>query len=599
MPRTLRLALAQINPTVGDLRGNADKILEWCARAHNLEADIVAFPELCLPGYPPEDLALKPDFVDENRRQLDRIAAGIGDMTVVVGFIDSDGDIYNAAALIQSGQVRGIYHKCFLPNYAVFDEQRYFRAGREGAVYVVHGVNIGLTICEDIWYPVGPATVEAMAGAELIVNINASPFSAGRQGLRGRMIATRAQDEIAFVAYVNQIGGQDELVFEGGSMILDWDGEPVAASNLFEEDLLIADLDIDGVFSARLHDTRRRQMTLPTNLGLQPSPPVLTPLAAPRVRARSLPPARSDLDRSPPGVRGVASRRLLPEEEVYQALVLGLRDYVNKSRFFDTCVIALSGGIDSSLTAVIAVDAFGADHVVGVSMPSRFSSGHSTSDAAHLAENLGIRMLTLPIEEPVAAMLATLSDSFSGRDEDITEENLQARIRGMLLMALSNKFGWLVLTTGNKSEVAVGFSTLYGDTAGGFAVLKDVYKTLLYRLADWRNRRDDGEVIPRGVLVKPPSAELRAEQLDTDRLPPYEVLDPILEAYIEDDRAPADIIALGFEPETVQRVVRLVDANEYKRRQQPPGPRVTTRAFGKDRRLPITNGYRPTVLEAE
>ena len=487
MPRILRVALAQVNPTVGDFDGNAAKILSFCEAAAEFDADLVAFPELTIPGYPPEDLALKPDFVRENRRRLDLIAREIGDMSVVVGFIDSDGDIYNAAALIQCGKIRHVYHKCFLPNYAVFDEQRYFRAGTHGTVVVIRDVRIGLTICEDIWYPVGPATAEALAGAEMIVNINASPYSAGRQQLRSRMIATRAQDEIAYVAYVNQVGGQDELVFEGGSMIFDWDGEPVVCSKPFEESLTVADLDLDGVFSARLHDTRRRQMTPPMNLDIDPKLPVITDLAASRASGHTCEIPQNGLTIHPSGSNPMfdtlgdqlssGTANLCRDEETYRALVLGVRDYVRKSRVFETCVLGLSGGIDSSLTAVIAVDALGADHVVGVSMPSIYSSDHSRTDAVRLAENLGIRLLTLPIEAGVAAALETLHPVFADRPEDIAEENLQARIRGVLLMALSNKFGWLVLTTGNKSEVAVGFSTLYGDTAGGFAVIKDVYKT--------------------------------------------------------------------------------------------------------------------------
>jgi NAD+ synthase (glutamine-hydrolysing) len=613
MPRMLRVALAQINPTVGDLVGNADKILEWSAKASAYEADIVAFPELCLPGYPPEDLALKPDFVRENRRQLDRIASEIGDFTVVVGFIDTDIDIYNAAAVIQQGSVRGVYRKCFLPNYAVFDEQRYFRAGRKSAVYVIRGVKVGLTICEDIWYPVGPASVEAALGAEVLLNINASPYSTGRPALRNRMIATRAQDEIAYVAYVNQVGGQDELVFEGGSMVFDWDGSPVACAHLFEEALVVCDLDVDGVFAARLRDTRRRQMTMLENFPIIAESPVTTALSCARTQAHRIapplpetPPANAD---APFGVVGDVVRlsgltfegtgmvsappSMKRERQVYSTLVLGVRDYIRKSNAFQTCVVALSGGIDSSLTAAVAVDAVGSDHVIGVSMPSKFSSCHSRTDAALLAKNLGIKLLSIPIEPPVGAMIDSLTDVFAGQPEDITEENLQARVRGMLLMALSNKFGWLVLTTGNKSEVAVGFSTLYGDTAGGFAVLKDVYKTMVFRLSTWRNDVAGCDVIPVSVIQKAPSAELRANQLDIDRLPAYETLDPILEAYIEDDRGIGDIIAQGFDAATVDRVVRLVDANEYKRRQQPPGPRITGRAFGKDRRLPITNKFRP------
>jgi NAD+ synthase (glutamine-hydrolysing) len=580
MTRYLRLALAQINPRVGDLVGNADKIVEWSRRAADLESDIVIFPELAVTGYPPEDLVLKPDFVHENRRQLERIAGEIGGLTIVVGFVDSDGDIYNAAAIIQQGEILGIYHKCFLPNYAVFDEQRYFRAGDRGAVYLVRGAKVGLTICEDVWFPVGPATVETIAGAEVILNINGSPYSAGRQELRRRMIATRAQDEIAYVAYVNQVGGQDELVFEGGSMIFDWDGREVATGAAFKEDLVVADLDLDGVFSARLHDTRRRQMTLPENMSTQPTEVVETALSG-----------RSGLAKKP--LTAPPEHRMCSlEGEVYNALVLGVGDYVRKSGFFESVVIALSGGIDSSLTAAIAVDALGADRVVGVSMPSRYSSEHSKTDAARLAGNLGIRLITMPIQDSVNATLSTLKDVFAGKEEDTTEENVQARIRAVLLMALSNKFGWLVLTTGNKSEVAVGFSTLYGDSAGGFAVLKDVYKTTVYKLSEWRNQYAGSDLIPAAVITKPPSAELRADQLDVDRLPPYDVLDPILHAYVEEDRSPEDIAGAGFNREIVNRVISLVDANEYKRRQQPPGPRISSRAFGKDRRLPITNGYR-------
>lgn len=581
MPRTLRVALAQINVTVGDLTANADKIIEWSRRADACGADIVAFPELALTGYPPEDLVLKPDFVERNRKELNRIAAEIDDLTAVVGFVDSDTDIYNAAALIQQRKNLGAYHKCFLPNYSVFDEQRYFKAGNRGAVFEVRGVKIGLTICEDIWYPVGPASVETMAGAEVIINVNASPFTLGRQELRTRMVATRAQDEIAYVAYINLVGGQDELVFEGGSMILDWDGEIVARGASFEEDLIVADLDIDGVFSARLHDTRRRQMAPTELLGWEPTVNVATLLAH-----------QSDSVSKPQIDRVMRSQACTDEEELYRALVLGVRDYATKNGF-STLAIALSGGIDSSLTAAIAVDALGPGQVVGVSMPSSFSSEHSKIDAQALANNLGIRLIALPIEGTVEASLATLSETFGGLESDITEENIQARIRGNLLMALSNKFGWLVLTTGNKSETAVGFSTLYGDTAGGFAVLKDVFKTMVFRLAEYRNRNSPEPVIPESVIKKEPSAELRANQRDIDRLPPYEVLDPILQLYVEDDRSIEGIVAAGHDRETVRNVIRLVDANEYKRRQAPPGPRVSARAFGKDRRLPITNGYRP------
>ncbi len=578
MTRLLRIALAQMNPTVGDLEGNADRIIEWSKRAADLGADVVAFPELTITGYPPEDLVLKPNFVAATRKQLERVAREVGDTTAIVGFVDSDGDIYNAAAVLQRGEVVGVYRKWFLPNYAVFDEQRYFKSGDQAGLFTIAGVRIGITICEDIWYPVGPATVETAAGAEMIVNINASPFAVNRQAGRCRMIATRAQDEIAFVAYVNQVGGQDELVFEGASMIFDWRGEVVVEAKAFQEDMVVADLDIDAVFSARLHDTRRRQMSnLEPNVA-HPVTPISTPLAGPIKKAR-------------PALRARDSGSALSmEEAVFEAIKLGTRDYVRKNGF-ETAVVGLSGGIDSSVTAAIAVEALGNDHVQGVSMPSRFSTDHSRSDAEELATNLGIPMRTIPIEAPMASVLEVLGPSFEGLEEDITEENLQARLRGNVLMALSNKFGWLVLTTGNKSEVAVGFSTLYGDTAGGFAVLKDVYKTTVYLLAHWINSRGSRPVIPESVLCKPPSAELRADQRDVDRLPPYEVLDPILEAYVEQDRSIEDIVTMGYDASTVRRIVRLVDVSEFKRRQQPPGPRISGRAFGKDRRLPITNGF--------
>ncbi len=582
MIRTLRIALAQVNLVVGDLSGNADKVIEWAGRAADVEADIVAFPELTITGYPPEDLVLKPDFIAANRRELDRVAASIGDMTAIVGFVDTDGDVYNAAAILQQGTIAGIYHKCFLPNYAVFDEQRHFRAGNRAEVVSVRDVKVGVTICEDIWYPVGPATVETASGAELIMNINASPYSFGRQHQRNRMIATRAQDEIAYVAYLNLVGGQDELVFEGNSRVFDWNGDIVAWGRAFDEDMIVADLDIGGVFGARLHDTRRRQMQIPSVLGNGGVDVITTPLSLPRATPHSTPTATRS---SPP--------ECSPEEEAYNALVLGTRDYVTKNRF-ERVYIGLSGGIDSALTAVIAVDALGAARVTGVSMPSRFSSDHSRSDAATLAHNLGICFLTIPIEGQFEATLEALAPVFEERPFDITEENVQARIRGILLMALTNKFGGMVLTTGNKSETAVGYSTLYGDTAGGYAVLKDVYKSLVYRLAGWRNEKAGGALIPQNVFDKAPSAELREEQLDSDSLPPYEILDAVLEAYIEDDRSIDEIAAMGYDRALVQRIVRLVDVNEYKRRQAPPGIRITTRAFGKDRRLPITNGYRPS-----
>ncbi len=579
--RTFRVALTQMNSTVGALAQNADRIIERINEAEQQRADLVAFPELGLTGYPPEDLVLKPEFISDNLREIERIAVAVGDITAVVGFVDTDGrDIYNAAAVMQQGRIVGCHHKFYLPNYSVFDEQRYFKAGSEWTVFTIRGVKVGVNICEDIWYPVGPGTSQAMAGAEVIVNINASPYRAGKHEQRYRMVATRALDQLSYVCYLNLVGGQDELVFEGGSMICDQNGERIAQGRFFEEDSLLVDLDVDAVFSARLHDTRRWQSDLPASaFAGAPGKTVDTPLAA----------ARDCVELTPlPAHFSPVPDRLA---EMYGALVLGTRDYVRKSGFKQV-VIGLSGGIDSSLTAVIAVDAFGPENVTGVSMPSRYSSEGSRSDASTLATNLGIRCMTLPVEGTFMAYLETLSGVFENTEQDITEENIQARIRGNLLMALSNKFNWLVLTTGNKSEMSVGYSTLYGDLAGAFSVLKDVFKTTLFELCEWRNRQADREIIPRSVIEKPPSAELRPDQRDEDSLPPYPILDSILKLYVEDDRRSTDIVAQGYEAEIVTRVITLVEQSEYKRRQAPPGVKISTRAFGKDRRLPIANRYR-------
>lgn len=587
--RTLRIVLAQMNTTVGGLAENADRMIACVKTAEELQADIVAFPELAVTGYPPEDLVLKPEFIADNRRELERIAASVGDSTAIVGFVDTDGsDIYNAAAIIQQGRVVGCHHKWFLPNYSVFDELRYFKPGEEWTVYTVRGVKIGVTVCEDIWYPNGPGTYQAMAGAEVIININASPYRCGKHHQRYRMVATRATDELSYVCYLNMVGGQDELVFEGASMIVDQDGNSIVQGAFFQEDYLVADLDIDAVFSARLHDTRRRQSAWPGRGASVPGRLVETPLAAPLDR-----PVLSALPRHYAEVPDHLA-------EIYGALVLGTRDYVQKSGF-KKVVVGLSGGIDSSLTAAIAVDALGAKNVVGVSMPSRYSSEGSRTDADELARNLGIECMAIPIEEPFNAYLHTLAGAFEGVQPDITEENLQARIRGNLLMALSNKFGWLVLTTGNKSEMAVGYSTLYGDLAGGFSILKDVFKTTVFDLATHRNQVAGREIIPRSVIEKEPSAELRPEQRDVDSLPPYPILDAILKLYVEDDRSSTDIVARGYDAATVTRVINMVEHSEYKRRQAPPGIKITARAFGKDRRLPIINRYRdlPEVEEKE
>jgi NAD+ synthase (glutamine-hydrolysing) len=572
---SLRVALAQINSTVGDLEGNTSKILHHIDRARDAGADIVAFPELAVTGYPPEDLLLKPSFLKANIAALEEIVAGSRGITTVVGFVDVDDDIYNAAAVIHDGSLVHAYHKVYLPNYGVFDEERYFQRGSEQPVFMLAGVKMGVSVCEDVWYSPGPVSIQAQAGAQLQININASPYYRGKREFRERMLATRASDNEMIVCYLNMVGGQDELIFDGASLIFDQGGRLIARGKQFEEEMLIVDLDVEGVFRSRLHDPRRRK---------EPIYPVLAEVATPDIvlsegpsgRPRPAIPAREIV----PVLEGAA--------EVYAALVTGTRDYVQKNRF-KKVLIGLSGGIDSTLVATIAVDALGPTNVLGVSMPSRFSSEGSKGDAKILADNLGFELLTIAIEPAFEAYLKMLEEPFKGTEPNIAEENVQARIRGNILMALSNKFGYLVLTTGNKSEMATGYATLYGDMAGGFAVIKDVLKTLVYQLCEYRNTISP--VIPQGVIDKEPSAELRPDQRDVDSLPPYSTLDPIIEAYVEEDRGVDEIAAMGYPPEMVQRAVNLVDKSEYKRRQAPPGVKVTPRAFGRDRRLPITNRY--------
>ncbi|HBY96369.1 MAG: NAD+ synthase [Ardenticatenaceae bacterium] len=586
--RPIRLALGQINCTVGNVAGNTRKILDAIERARARGADIVILPELALSGYPPEDLLLKPDFIEANRHALEDVARAARGLVVIVGYPAADDyDLYNAAAVLQDGAVLGVYRKHFLPNYGVFDENRYFAAGQSSPLFDFAGDIVGVNICEDIWYPAGPAQSQALSGAELLLNVSASPYHRGKGQARERMLATRAADNVAIVAYCNLVGGQDELVFDGWSLVFGPDGSLLARGPAFEEALLLVDLNLDDVFRERLHDPRSRKeraaMAALTGIGE----------SVPRIAGATLH-QRHDSERAAvePTIAPVPG----PVEEVYQALVLGTRDYVRKNSF-KKAVLGLSGGIDSALTATIATDALGSENVIGVSMLSRFSSEGSKSDAEKLAENLGIALITIPIERPFQAFLDALNGPpdapFADTPFGVAEENLQARVRGMYLMSLSNKFGWLVLTTGNKSENAVGYATLYGDMAGGFAVIKDVFKTLVYELARWRNR--DGEVIPESSITKAPSAELRPGQKDVDTLPPYPVLDPVLQMYVEEDFSGEQIVAAGFDPETVERVIRMVDTNEFKRRQAPPGIKITTRAFGKDRRLPITNRYRTTV----
>jgi NAD+ synthase (glutamine-hydrolysing) len=561
-----------MNTVVGDLDGNVDRILAAYDDADAAGCDLAVFPELTITGYPPEDLVLKPRFVAANRDALEKVAARTGRCAAVVGFVDVDRDLYNAAAVCAGGAVVGTYRKRLLPNYAVFDEQRYFAPGTDPlTLFEVAGVKVGIAICEDVWSPEGPIAHQSAGGAELVVIPNGSPFFQARHGERERMVATRAEDAHCHIVYVNQVGGQDELIFDGASFVVDADGDLLARAPQMRECLEIVDLDIRPVFRTRLLDPRGRDTA--------PALPIVTV---------SGPVADHPAPAHPPTITPLLDA--IPE--VYDALVLATRDYVTKNGFTDV-VFGLSGGIDSSLVAVIAADALGPEHVHAVSMPSRYSSDGSRTDAEALCEAVGIELRTIPIEPAHTAFVEMLAPSFEGRPEDLAEENLQPRIRGVLLMALSNKFrGWLVLTTGNKSELAVGYSTLYGDTAGGFAVIKDVPKLLVYELCRHRNERAGRELIPEAVLTKPPSAELRPGQRDDQSLPPYELLDPLLEAYVEHDLTRGELIDLGFDAALVDRVTRLVDISEYKRRQNPPGPRITPKAFGKDRRMPITNAYR-------
>ncbi|MHB8467608.1 MAG: NAD+ synthase [Acidimicrobiales bacterium] len=567
----MRVACCQLNVVVGDLEGNVARVLAAYGRAEQAGADVAVFGELCLPGYPPEDLLLKPGFVRANQEALAKVAAQTGRCAAVIGFVEAAQDLHNAAALCAGGTVVGTYRKRLLPNYSVFDELRYFTPGAEPLrLFEVAGVRVGLTVCEDIWSPSGPMAAQAAGGAELILNINASPYYAGRRAERERMLATRASDASCALVYVNQVGGQDELVFDGGSMVFDEEGAIVASAPQFVEDVLVVDIELRDVFRKRAMDPR----------GRAPAP------ALPVVVVSGVPPIGERTERIV--VAPVAA--LGPVQEVYDALVLGTRDYAQKNGFSEV-VVALSGGIDSTLVTCIAADALGADHVHAVSLPTRYTPAASEDDAAHVAANLGVSLLTVPIEPAFEAMLGMLAAPFAGRDADVTEENLQGRLRMAVLMALNNKFGWLVLICGNKSELAVGYTTIYGvDMAGGFAVIKDVFKTKVYELARYRN--SVSPVIPEAVLQKPPSAELRHDQRDDQSLPPYDVLDDILERYVERDLTLEELLAAGMDRATVERVVRLVDTAEWKRRQSPPGVRVTPKAFGKDRRLPITNHYR-------
>jgi NAD+ synthase (glutamine-hydrolysing) len=570
----LRLALAQLNPTVGDIAGNEARARDAIERARAAGAQLVVLPELAITGYPPEDLLLKDHFLRDARAAVERLAAHARDVVALVGFPERDVDVHNAAAVLAGGALRATYRKVFLPNYGVFDEQRYFQAGNRGGLLALGDVRVGLTICEDVWEPGPPLSHEALAGATVIVNLSASPYHAGKGAERERMLVQRARDSLAAVVFCNLVGGQDELVFDGHSLVIDHEGRVLARAGQFEEELLVVEVDPDAPLAARLRDARHR----PAARRAQPEVDTLAALALPDARG----PAPAPRVAEPLGAHA----------EVYAALVLGLRDYSTKNGF-QHAVLGLSGGVDSALVACIAADALGPDRVSVAIMPSPHSSAATQADARALAANLGVDALELDIAPAMDAYERTLRPAFDGREPDVAEENLQARIRGNLLMALSNKFGWLVLTTANKSELSVGYSTLYGDTAGGFAVIKDCPKTLVYALARHRNTRaGERPPIPEGILARAPTAELRPDQRDEDSLPPYERLDPILAAYVELDAGREQLLAQGLDPADVDRAIALVDRAEYKRRQQPPGIKITARAFGRDRRMPITNRYR-------
>jgi NAD+ synthase (glutamine-hydrolysing) len=576
----LRLAGAQLNTVVGDLDGNVERILGALSAAEAAGADICVVPELAIPGYPPEDLLLKPSFVVDNVAALEKVAAATGQCAIVVGYVGATPDgqgLSNAAALCAGGRVVGIYRKRFLPNYGVFDEQRWFVSSNETpTLFGVAGAWVGISVCEDVWFPDGPVARQGHGGADVVVNLNASPYNLGRHSERLAMLQGRVAEAGCAIAYVNQVGGQDELVFDGDSLIVAADGTLLAGGTQFTTDLVVVDIPIAG----------GPGRTGPSGGTALPRVVATEPRPAPAADIAPLRPALGPL--------------LSPEAEVYTALVLGTRDYLGKNGFSEA-VIGLSGGIDSSLVATIAVDALGPSHVHGISMPSRYSSDGSRHDAEALATLLGIDLSVVPIEDAHVAFTDMLTGTLGQEPTGLTDENLQSRLRGVLLMGVSNAKGWIVLTTGNKSEMATGYSTLYGDSAGGFAVIKDVPKTLVYDLCRYRNAQAVLEglpgPIPESVLDKAPSAELRPDQRDDQSLPPYEKLDPVLQGYVEGDRTASDLVAEGFDPVVVEQVVRLVDGAEYKRRQMPPGVRITTKAFGKDRRMPITNHYRPPLPE--
>jgi NAD+ synthase (glutamine-hydrolysing) len=573
--KNIRIALAQVNPTVGDIKGNTRKTISYINKAKKLKADVVAFPELMITGYPPEDLLLKHQFIDDNIRALDKIRSAAADITAVVGFVDKNGGIFNAAALLSGRKLIDVYYKKHLPNYGVFDEYRYFKSGTRYPVYCLDGVDFGVSICEDMWFEEGPAKIQALSGAQLIININASPYHMKKSVLREDYVSRQSSLFGSAFVYVNMVGGQDELVFDGGSFVVDSKGNILVAGSHFKEELIIADMAIKGP-ERQLSSKDKRELKK-----LVAGDESVDKVVVPGARIK----------KGKPAVRKKRVMHMSEDEEIYNALLLGTRDYVRKNGF-NGVVIGMSGGVDSALVATIAVDALGRDNVNGVFMPSVYTSDESFEDARSHAKNLGIKIETIPIDEVFRSYLKTFSKRFRGLKQDITEENLQARIRGNLLMALSNKFGWLVLTTGNKSEMSVGYATLYGDMAGGFAVIKDVPKTLVYNLCEWRNNKEGRALIPERILWKEPTAELRPGQRDSDSLPPYPQLDPVLKAYVEEDRSFDEIMEQGSNVKRTKKIIRMVDVSEYKRRQAPPGIKITPRAFGKDRRFPITNRYK-------
>ncbi len=556
---SIRLALAQVNALVGGFKANAEKVKSACTQARKAGTDVVLFPELMVTGYPPEDLLLKKSFLEDCKKTLKKIAPATRDLTAVVGFAEQQGkQLYNSAALMCDGKHVATARKMLLPNYGVFDEKRYFTEGEEPLRFSLKGVQIGLTICEDIWEEAGPGKLLSKH-IDLLLNISSSPYHKGKGKSRRKMIGQRAKSYKCPIAYVNLVGGQDELVFDGHSLMVSADGKIIAQANSFSEEIIFTDVNVSPK-KTKAKVTGIKSCKAPASLSKSKKVPTL--------------PAFTYKDKS-------------EEEEVYSALVLGTRDYIRKNGF-SKVVLGLSGGIDSSLTAAVAVDALGAENVTGVLMPSPHSSKGSVDDSLELAKNLKIKTMTFPIVPAMKAYEYILAETFEGTESGLAEENLQARIRGNLLMALSNKFGWMVLTTGNKSEFSMGYCTLYGDMAGGFAVIKDVPKILVYDLCHWLNRKN--EIIPQNILTKEPSAELRPHQLDTDSLPPYDLLDPVLLKYIEEDASIEGIKVKGLSKAEIHRIARLVDLNEYKRRQGPPGVKITPKAFGKDRRLPISRG---------